>query len=391
MEKFRAVTTSEKRKKARYVLNVDRLNHLSEEERAKLSEVSKKYAFRANDYYLNLIDWNDPRDPIRKLIIPHENELNEWGQLDASDEKAITVRKGVQHKYGSTVLLLVNEVCGGFCRYCFRKRLFMNGNDEVQYDLEEGLRYIEEHSEVNNVLLTGGDPLILQTPKLAKILERLRTIDHVRIIRIGSKMPAFNPYRFLNDQSLIDLFKEHSLPDRRIYLMCHYDHPRELTKQSREAIRRVIEAGVICMNQNPILRGISDDPKAMAQLWNELSFMGVSQYYVFQGRPTAGNEPYEMPIVESYHKVEQAKKLCSGLGKRVKYCMSHESGKIEIIGVDHRHIYLKYHRAKHAADEQRLLVCHRNDEACWLDQLRPVDGGANKYYQVDQTDHRYFN
>ncbi|MDF1545138.1 MAG: 4Fe-4S cluster-binding domain-containing protein [bacterium] len=391
MEKTNTAGKSEKRKRARYVLNVEKLNHLNEEERARLKKVTQEYAFRANDYYLSLIDWDDPKDPIRKLVIPQESELSEWGELDASNEGAITVRKGVQHKYGSTVLLLVNEVCGAFCRYCFRKRLFMNGNDEVQYDLEEGFQYIQDNPQVNNVLLTGGDPLILQTPKLAKILQRLRAIEHVRIIRIGSKMPAFNPYRFLNDQTLIDLFREYSLPDRRIYLMCHYDHPRELTEQSREAIRRVIDAGVICVNQNPILRGISDNPKVMAQLWNELSFMGVGQYYVFQGRPTVGNEPYEIPIVEAYQKVEQAKKLCSGLGKRVKYCMSHESGKIEIIGVDHRHIYLKYHRAKHAADEQRLLVCHRDDKAHWLDQLKPVDGGANKYYQVDQSDRHYLN
>ena len=390
MDKSLAVTDKEK-KRARYILNVDRLNQLPAEERAKLKQVTERYAFRTNDYYLGLIDWDDPNDPIRRLVIPNANELVEWGQLDASNEGAITVRRGVQHKYRSTVLLLVNEVCGAFCRYCFRKRLFMNGNDEVQYDLEEGFRYVEEHEEVNNVLLTGGDPLILQTPKLAKIIQRLRAIDHVRIIRIGSKMPAFNPFRIINDESLLELLKKYSLPDRRIYLMCHYDHPRELTEQSREAIRRVMEAGVICVNQNPILKGISDDPNVMAELWNELSFMGVGQYYIFQGRPTAGNQPYEIPIVEAYHKVELAKKLCSGLGKRIKYCMSHESGKIEIIGIDSRHIYLKYHRAKHAADEQRLLVCHRDNKAFWLDQLRPVDGGTNKYYDDRRTDSRYVN
>lgn len=370
----------EKRSRARYVLNVEKLSHIPEDERAKLSEVAEKYAFRANDYYLGLIDWSDPNDPIRRLVIPHERELLEWGQLDASSESKITVRKGVQHKYGSTVLLLVNEVCGAFCRYCFRKRLFINGNDEVTYDITPGLEYIREHKDVSNVLLTGGDPMILQTPKLETIIAALRTIDHVRIIRIGTKMPAFNPFRFLNDDSLMDLFRTYSLPDRRIYLICHYDHPRELTLESREAIRRVIDAGVICVNQNPIIRGISDEPELMARLWNELSFMGVAQYYIFQGRPTAGNEPYEVPIVEAYRKIEQAKKKCSGLAKRIKYCMSHESGKIEIIGVDHNHIYLKYHRAKHGHDEQRLLVCHRDDKVFWLDQLKPVDGYRNEYY-----------
>ncbi|MFQ5500290.1 MAG: KamA family radical SAM protein [Candidatus Zixiibacteriota bacterium] len=370
-----------KRKRAKYILNVDRISQLSTEEKQRLAQVTKKYAFRATDYYLSLINWDDPKDPIRRLVIPNEGELRQWGMLDASNEKRITVRQGVQHKYASTVLLLVNEVCGAFCRYCFRKRLFMNGNDEVTYDVEQGIDYIREHPEVNNVLLTGGDPMILQTDKLEMILRRLREIKHVRIIRIGSKMPAFNPYRFLNDDKLMELFEKYSLADRRIYLMCHFDHPRELTAQSREAIDRLMRAGVVCINQNPIIRGISDSPDVMAELWNELSYMGVSQYYVFQGRPTAGNEPYEVPIAEAYFKIEQAKKKCSGLAKRIKYAMSHESGKIEILSVDRRYIYLKYHRAQHARDEQRLLVCHRDDSAYWLDQLRPVSGYANDYYQ----------
>jgi len=371
-----------KRKRARYILNVNRIAQLSDSEKQKLKRVTDKYAFRANDYYLDLIDWNDPKDPIRQLVIPNESELNAWGQLDASNEEAITVRKGVQHKYGSTVLLLVNEVCGAFCRYCFRKRLFMNDNDEVTYDLQEGLDYIREHPEVNNVLLTGGDPMILKTEKLDELFTELRKIDHVRIIRIGSKMPAFNPFRFINDDELMQVFKKHSLPDRRIYLMCHFDHPRELTPESREAIRRVIDTGVICMNQNPIMRGISDDPKVMSDLWSELSYMGVAQYYIFQGRPAAGNEPHEIPIVEAYFKIEEAKRLCSGLAKRVKFAMSHESGKIEVLAVDDRHVYLRYHRAKFKHDEQRMIVCHRNDDAYWLDQLRPVAGSRNEYFEI---------
>jgi KamA family protein len=370
-----------KRRRAKYILDVNKLSHLSDADKAELTKVAQRYAFRANDYYVGLINWDDPNDPIRRLVIPNANELNEWGQLDASNEEAITVRKGVQHKYGSTVLLLVNEVCGAFCRYCFRKRLFMNDNDEVTYDIEPGLKYLREHPEVNNVLMTGGDPMILQTPKLEKIFARLRLIDHVRVIRIGTKMPAFNPFRFINDDELMRVFEKYSLPDRRIYMMCHYDHPRELTPESREAINRVIKAGVICVNQNPIIRGISDSPEVMSKLWNELSYMGISQYYVFQGRPTAGNESYEVPIVEAYYKIEAAKKQTSGLAKRIKFAMSHESGKIEICGVDHRHIYLKYHRAKHLRDEQRFVVCHRDDEAFWLDQLRPVKGYENPYYK----------
>lgn len=378
-------TETTKRRRAKYVLNIDRIEQLSDDDKKRLKQVAKRFAFRANDYYLSLIDWNDPDDPIRRLVIPQERELTDWGRLDASNEASITVARGTQHKYGSTVLLLVNEACGAYCRYCFRKRLFMNDNDEVSYDITPGLEYIRAHPEVSNVLLTGGDPMILQTPKLQKIFEDLRAIDHVKIIRIGTKMPAFNPFRFINDPELLELVREHSQGDRRVYFMCHFDHPRELTEECIEGLRLIQDAGAVCVNQNPIIRGITDDPEVMAELWNRLSFVGVPQYYVFQGRPTAGNEPFEVPIVEAYFKIEEAKKKCSGLAKRAKYCMSHEAGKIEIIGVDHRQIYLKFHRAKYARDEQRLIVCERDDEAYWLDQLRPMPGYRNEYYRDEAS------
>lgn len=390
MESAKNKSDQDKKRRARLILNINKVSHLSDIEKARLKEVSDKYAFRSNDYYLGLIDWNDPDDPIRKLVIPNEYELHEWGKLDASNEGSITIRKGVQHKYGSTALLLVNEVCAAFCRYCFRKRLFLNDNDEITYDMKSSIDYVRENPQINNVLLTGGDPLILKTPKLEKIISALREIDHVKIIRIGTKMPAFNPFRILNDDSLLQMLKKYSLPDKRIYLMCHYDHPRELTKESRQAIQKMQEAGVICVNQSPIIRGISDSPEVMAELWDELAYMGIPQYYIFQCRPTAGNEPYSLPIVEAYHKIEEAKKMCSGLSKRLKYAMSHESGKVEIVGVDHRHIYLKYHRAKYQKDEQRFMVCHRDDKAGWLDELKPVEGYHNDFYD-DRFDKRSYN
>jgi hypothetical protein len=120
---------------------------------------------------LDLIDWNNPDDPIRQLIIPREGELSDWGVLDASNEQAVTVARGVQHKYTDTVLLLCNEVCGAYCRYCFRKRLFMDDNDEVTNDVSAGLEYISAHEEVTNVLLTGGDPLPMSTHRLAELFE----------------------------------------------------------------------------------------------------------------------------------------------------------------------------------------------------------------------------
>ncbi len=357
----------------RYVTQLAKVSGLSDAERDDLQSVVSKYAFRANDYYLGLIDWNDPHDPIRQLVIPRPEEMNEWGRLDASNEAANTVARGVQHKYPDTVLLLCNEVCGAYCRYCFRKRLFMNDNDEVSLDVKAGLQYIADHPEITNILLTGGDPLLLSTPRLTEILHGLREIPHVQIIRIGSKMPAFNPWRVLNDQPLQDAFARYSTPRKRIYMMAHFDHPRELTDPAIECIDRLIRCGVICVNQCPMIRGINDDPEVLSDLFRALSWIGCTPYYLFQGRPTAGNEPYNVPIVRGWHIFREALRRGSGLARRAKFVMSHENGKIEIMAVDNLHIYLRYHRAKSDELRGKFLIYHRDDDACWLDDLRPAE------------------
>ena len=360
-------------RRVRYVKKIASLDQVPEDQRELLEKVSQRYVFRANDYYLGLIDWDDPADPIKKLIIPDERELSDWGKIDASNEAAVTVARGCQHKYTDTALLLVNEVCGAYCRYCFRKRLFMDDNDETSLDITDGLEYIRSHSEITNVLLTGGDPLIMSTRRILDIIGMVRDIPHVSIIRIGTKMPAFNPWRILDDDELVEGLSRLSTPDNRIYVMAHFDHPRELTEPAIEGLDRLIRAGVICVNQCPLLRGINDDPDILAEMCKKLSFVGAPPYYIFQGRPTAGNEPYELPIVEGYFIIEEAKKQLSGLEKRARFCMSHETGKIEILAVDEERIYLRYHRAKRAEDKSRFMVFHRDDKAYWLDQLVPYD------------------
>jgi KamA family protein len=345
---------------------------LSPRERESLRAVVDKYPFRASDYYLRLIDWSDPNDPIRQLIVPHPDELTDWGKLDASNENSVTVADGVQHKYPDTVLLLCSGMCGAFCRFCFRKRLFMDISSRAPADIRQGLRYVARHPEVTNVLLTGGDPLLLSTRRLVKIIRALRQIPHVRIFRLGSKMPAFNPFRILEDDELLDAFSTYSTPEKRIYLMTHFDHPRELAPPAAACIDACLRSGVICANQCPLLRGINDDPKVLGELYARLSFLGCPPYYLFQGRPTAGNVAYTVPIVEGWHILQDAMALGSGLARRARFCMSHERGKLEILAVDDRFIYMRYHQAKDPRNLGRFLKYHRDDHALWLDELRPA-------------------
>ncbi|MBZ0272233.1 KamA family radical SAM protein [bacterium] len=365
------------KRKIRYITHIDQIEQIPEAERERLKPVAEKFAFRITDYYLDLIDWNDPDDPIRHLIIPREAELRPWGRLDASNEASVTVARGCQHKYTDTALLLCNEVCGAYCRYCFRKRLFMPDNHDASLDVSEGVKYIAGHPEITNVLLTGGDPLLMAPKKLIEIIAKLRAIPHVKIIRIGSKMPAFNPWVILDRPELLEGLSKYSRPGRRIYLMAHFDHPRELTEPVGQALDRVIKAGVITVNQCPMIRGVNDKVETLAELFRKLSFAGCPPYYLFQGRPTEGNEPYEVPIVEGFRIFDAARRHVSGLAARARMAMSHETGKIEILAIDAAHIYMRYHRAKHKSDRGRFMIFERDDNAYWLDQLKPVTVAAD--------------
>ena len=142
--------------------------------------------------------------------------------------------------------------------------------------------------------------------------------------------------------------------------------------QAIEAIDCCIRNGVICLNQSPLINGINSDPLVLAELFAQLSYVGCLPYYLFQCRPTEGNSSYQITLVEGYRIFSQAMTLGSGLCRQAKYCMSHESGKIQILHIDQQFIYLKYHQAKAAADLGRFLICHRDDQAYWFDQLTPI-------------------
>ena len=368
-------------KKTKYLTRLDQIPELSDKEKTELGPVNDKFVFRSNEYYQSLIDWDDPKDPIRRIVMPDVQELDEWGQLDASNEEQYTKVRGLEHKYTSTALLLVNEVCAAYCRFCFRKRLFMDENDEVTKDISEGLEYIREHREINNVLLTGGDPLIMSTGKLEPIIQKLREVDHVQIIRIGTKIPAFNPFRIINDESLLEMIRKYSSDEKKIYIMAHFNHPRELTPEAIKGLNLLMQAGAIVVNQTPMIQGVNDDPDVLAELFNKLSFIGVPPYYVFLCRPTLGNETYAVPVEEGYRIYESARKQCSGLAKRARLVMSHESGKVEVLAVTEDQVFFKYLRAADSENGARIMIFQRNPEAYWLDDyLELAEVGADEMH-----------
>lgn len=248
----------------------------------------------------------------------------------------------------------------------------MRRNEETAHDLEPALRYVARHPEITDVLLTGGDPLVLPTERLAPVVRRFAAMPHVRTVRVGSKTPAFRPRRLLDDPALAELVAEVVDIGAAFYLMAHFDHPRELTDDACDAIRMVREAGGQAVNQCPLIRGVNDDPGTLAELFEAATELGMPQYYLFQGRPTRGNAPFRVPLVRAWRIFDAARRRCSGLSRRVRLVMSHATGKIEVLCVDDRRIHLRYHRARRVADESRVLVVRRDDGACWFDDLVPV-------------------
>jgi lysine 2,3-aminomutase len=217
------------------------------------------------------------------------------------------------------------------------------------------------------VLLTGGDPLVASTGKLEKLIRQLWEIDNVRIIRIGSKMPAFNPFRIINDPSLLEMFGRYSAAGKKIYVMGHFNHPRELTEPAAQCLSLLQKAGVTVVNQSPIIRGVNDSAEVIAELLGKLSFIGVTPYYLFICRPTLGNKPFLVPIEASLEMFERARSKVSGVARQARLCLSHKTGKIEVVGKTKTNIIFRYHRAANPVDHGRLMSFNLDPEACWFD------------------------
>lgn len=346
---------------------------IDKEEKKKLQKVIEKHPMFIPDYYARLIDWNDPADPIKNIIFPSLGELDIAGSYDTSGEKENTVLTGLQHKYKETALLLVTNRCAGYCRHCFRKRMVGIPTDETVKLFDRAVEYIKEHREITNVLISGGDPLVLPTDVIEYFLSELSKIEHLKFIRFGSRTPVFYPMRIYEDNKLLEVFSKYSTPERRIYLVTHFNHPKEVTKEARKAVDALIRHGVVVSNQAVLLKGVNDDPEILATLMKEIVSAGVVPYYVFQCRPVKRVKThFQVPLKRGYEIVEKAKQKLDGHAKRFKYIMSHKTGKIEIVGIIGDEIYLKYHQAKNPKKVGKLFKRKLTPNAGWLDDLKPV-------------------
>ena len=359
-------------KLANVIGSVEKVAHklgLSPEETEQIERVAHIHPMRISSYYLSLIDRNNPDDPIRKMAVPSPEELNPEGVYDTSGEAENTKMPGLQHKYAETALILSTNRCAVYCRYCFRKRLVGLPTEEIMKRFEDAVEYIEDHEEINNVLVSGGDPLVLSNRVVERFMKLLTNINHVSFIRFGSRTPVTLPSRF-KDPELLALFKKYSHMDKRVYIVTQFNHPREITLESITAVNKILNAGVLMSNQTVLLKGVNDNHETLATLMNKLVSIGVAPYYVFQCRPVKRvKSHFQVPICEGVRIVEEAKAKCNGHSKRFKYIMSHKTGKIEILGILNREIYFKYHEAKDRKNLGKMFKRRVDAKAGWLDDF----------------------
>lgn len=303
------------------------------------------------------------------MAVPSLEEFNLEGSYDTSGEAESTKLPGLQHKYSETALILATNRCAIYCRHCFRKRLIGLPSAEVIKRFEDAANYVRQHKEINNVLITGGDPLVLSNGVIENFLLLLSDIPHLKFIRFGSRTPVTLPSRF-DDDELLNILREHSRPDRRIYVVTQFNYPREITKKSIKAVDNLIKSGVVLNNQTVLLKGVNDYPRTLAKLQNRLVDIGVNPYYVFQCRPVKRVKySFQIPICKGIDIIETAKKSCNGHSKRFKYIMSHKTGKIEILGIVDNEIYFKYHQAKNRKNLGKIFRRKVDSKASWLDDF----------------------
>jgi lysine 2,3-aminomutase len=257
-----------------------------------LGDLERRFRFVITPYYASLMDPEDPDCPIRRQVVPSPREAeDESGLADPLDEVLHSPIKNIIRVYPDRIAFCVNNECALYCRFCLRKRMVGEvGGSMQKRELEAGLAWIADHSEIRDVLLTGGDPLIFSDARLEWLLQRLRAIPHVEIIRLGTRLPVTLPYR-ISDALCRILERYHP-----IWVNTHFNHPRELTAPAAEACGRLLGAGIPLGNQSVLMRGINDDAEVMKELCEGLVRMRVRPYYCYQAQLLEGTGHFRVPI-----------------------------------------------------------------------------------------------
>lgn len=295
------------------ITSVERLNQLvplSADEQAQIRLVTHRYPLSITPYYLSLINPDDPDDPVRKQAIPSilEIAMSGMGFEDPLAEKEDSVVPGLVHRYPDRALMVLTDICPMLCRHCTRKREWRHGGwVRTDAEINAMVDYLRSNNQIRDVIISGGDPLTLDTSHLELIIAKVRAIKHIEIIRIGSRFPVVLPQRI--DAELCDMLSKYG----PIWLNTHFNHPREITPESAAACDRLLRAGVPVNNQTVLLRGINDNLETITRLCQGLLKAKVRPYYLFQCDEVQGTEHLRTPVQTGIKIIEGMRGYTSGL------------------------------------------------------------------------------
>ena len=405
---------------------IPQLKVLDPDEILVMKAVAAVLPFRVNEYVVeNLIDWNNvPEDPMYQLTFPQEGMLSprdcdRMVDLVRSMAPETEVRAaarhiqmklnphpagqmelnvpsldgdklpGVQHKYRETVLFFPSQgqTCHAYCTYCFRWAQFV-GIDELKFanrEAQQLAKYVSLHPEVQSVLFTGGDPLIMKTAVLRRYIEPLLApeLDHLVSIRIGTKATAYWPFRFLTDSDaddLLRLFEQVVRSGRNLALMSHYSHPRELEPPAAQAaVRRILATGAVVRCQAPLIRRVNDSARLWTEMWQAQIRLGAIPYYMFVERDTGPKNYFEVSLARAYEIFTRAYRRVSGLARTVRGpSMSATPGKVLIDAVarirGQQVFVMKFLQARDPKWVNQVFFAKYDPKAAWLDNLTPALG-----------------
>ncbi|MDD2557144.1 MAG: KamA family radical SAM protein [Desulfuromonadaceae bacterium] len=272
-----------------------------------LEEVVAKYPMRVPAYYLSLI--KEVGDPIWKQAVPDLLEIQDSVCLyDPLEEENQSPVPNLVHRYPDRVLFLVSSECAMYCRFCTRKRKVGGENMRVTSEtISAGIDYISQNPQIRDVIVSGGDPLLLSDEKLDSILTRLRAIPHVQIIRIGTRVPVVLPMRIT--LNLVRMLRKH----HPLFINTHFNHPDEITEQSSKACARLADAGIPLGNQTVLMRGINDDPLVMKSLMQKLLAIRVRPYYIYQADLVQGTDHFRTSVEEGLEVIRALRGHTSGM------------------------------------------------------------------------------
>jgi len=281
---------------------------LKDEEKKMVDVESTHCPFAITPYYLSLIDLSDQSSALRKTMIPTINELivSKGESEDPLSEEETSPVEGIVHRYPDRVLFLTTGFCSCYCRYCTRSHMVDGHTQELKQHWQSGFDYIREHKEVRDVIISGGDPLTLSDSEIDYLLENIFKIEHVEMVRIGTKVPMVLPQRIT--ENLLNIFRKY----KPLYLSIHCTHPDEITVESSRAINDIADSGVVMGSQTVLLKGVNDDPLVMGKLMHELLKVRIRPYYLFQCDPIIGSKHFRTSVAKGQEIIHSLRGFTSG-------------------------------------------------------------------------------